>query len=145
MRLVLKLAPAFPRRLGELCRMRWEDYAGGVMTLHDTKHPRKPRIEAVPVPPAARSVIDPLPRLDERILPYNSESVSSSFERACLRLGIEDLHFHDLRHEGICRLFESGLSIPEVAMISGHLSWTTLKRYTHLTPQHVLEKMDARP
>lgn len=73
-----------------------------------------------------------------------SESVGASFERACQRLGIEDLRFHDLRHEGICRLFERGLSIPEVAMISGHMSWSTLKRYTHLRPQDVLEKMNGR-
>lgn len=97
------------------------------------------------MPPAARAIIEGLPRIDERTLPYNSESVSASWERACGRLGIDDLHFHDLRHEGICRLFESGLQIQEVAMISGHLSWTTLKRYTHLRPQDVLEKMNAHP
>lgn len=142
---VLAIAVALPRRLGELCRMEWVDYKGGILTLRDTKHPKKPRTETVPVPPAARAVIDTLPRFDARMLPYNSESVSASFERACKRLGIEDLRFHDLRHEGICRLFESGLQIQEVAMVSGHLSWTTLKRYTHLRPQDVLEKMNARP
>ena len=57
--------------------------------------------------------------------------------------GINDLRFHDLRHEGICRLFEAGLNIPEVAMISGHLSWQNLKRYTHLRPEAVLEKLDG--
>lgn len=103
-----------------------------------------PRIESVPVPPAARAIIATLPRIDARILPYNGESVSASWDRACQRLGIEDLHFHDLRHEGICRLFESGLQIQEVSMISGHTSWTTLKRYTHLRPQDVLERMDER-
>ena len=51
-----------------------------------------------------------------------AESVSAAFQRACNRLGIVDLHFHDLRHEGITRLFESGLSIEEVAVISGHRS-----------------------
>lgn len=60
---------------------------------------------------------------NERILPYNSESVSPAFDRACERLGIIDLHLHDLRHEGICRLFEQGLQIQEVSMISGHMSW----------------------
>jgi len=49
---------------------------------------------------------------------------------------------HDLRHEGISRLFERGLNIPEVALISGHLSWNTLKRYTHIKPQTVLDKLN---
>lgn len=58
-------------------------------------------------------------------------------------LGIHDIHFHDLRHEGISRLFAAGLNIPEVSLISGHTSWATLKRYTHLKPSDVLEKLRA--
>src|SRR5438876_911189 len=36
------------------------------------------------------------------------------------RAKIDNLHFHDLRHEAISRFFEKGLSTPEVALISGH-------------------------
>lgn len=67
-----------------------------------------------------------------RIFPHNSSSVSAAFTRACQILGIEDLHFHDLRHEGISRLFEMGWTIPQVATVSGHRTWTSLKRYAHL-------------
>lgn len=144
MHIIVPLAIALPRRLGELCRARWEDYNGSLIVLRDTKHPRLVRNETVPVPPAARAILDALPRIDERVLPYKTDSVSAAFERACARLRIDDLRFHDLRHEGICRLFEAGYAIPEVAMVSGHLSWSTLKRYTHLRPQDVSEKMNAR-
>jgi len=47
-------------------------------------------------------------------------------------LGIDDLHFHDLRHDGISRLFEMGKTIPQAAGVSGHRSWSSLKRYSHL-------------
>lgn len=67
-----------------------------------------------------------------RIFGSNADSISTSFTRACKVLGIQDLHFHDLRHEGISRLFELGWTIPRVAAVSGHRSWTSLKRYTHL-------------
>lgn len=66
------------------------------------------------------------------IWPYNAESISASFTRACALLGIDDLHFHDLRHEGISRLFELGWQIPKVATVSGHRTWISLKRYTHI-------------
>lgn len=141
MRQVLHLALAFPRRLGELCDMKWEHYTGTTMTLVDTKHPRVPRTEVVPVPVGAKEVLDSLPRYDARILPYNSRSVATAFQRACAEMRIVDLRFHDLRHEGICRLFEAGLNIPEVSLISGHKSWSSLKRYTHLAPEHVLKKL----
>jgi integrase len=42
------------------------------------------------------------------------------------------LHFHDLRHEGISRLFESDWNFPQVASVSGHKDWKMLERYTHL-------------
>jgi integrase len=42
------------------------------------------------------------------------------------------LHFHDLRHEGISRLFEIGRTIPQAASVSGHRSWSSLQRYTHI-------------
>ena len=64
--------------------------------------------------------------------PYNSKSISASFTRACKFLGIEDLRFHDLRHEGVSRLFEIGWDIPQVASVSGHRNWNSMRRYTHL-------------
>lgn len=142
---IVRLAVEFPRRRTELCTMLWEnlDRRKRTVKLLDTKHPTLVRNEVVPIPPRAMAIIESLPVIDARILPYEPESVSAAFERACARLGIEDVRFHDLRHEGVSRLFEQGLQIPEVAMISGHTSWGTLKRYTHLTPEQVLGKFNA--
>jgi len=50
----------------------------------------------------------------------------------CQFLEIVDLHLQDLRHDGISRLLETGRNIPQVAAMSGHRPWTSLKRYTHL-------------
>ncbi len=140
------LAVLLPRRREELLTMLWSDLSedGRTLRLRDTKNPRYQRDELVPVPPKALEVIRRLPRLDARILPYKPESVSAAFQRAVKRLGILDLRLHDLRHEGISRLFEQGLSIEEVALVSGHTSWTTLRRYTHLRPEAVTEKLHAR-
>lgn len=143
---IVKLAIALPRRLGELLDMRWSDYdkAKKLVKLRDTKHPTNPRDELVPLTSEAIAIINNLPVIDERVLPYKSESVSASFERVTARLGIVDLHFHDLRHEGISRLFERGLSIQEVALISGHQSWAMLRRYTHPSVTALSEKLNAK-
>ncbi|EAA9297809.1 integrase, partial [Salmonella enterica subsp. enterica] len=56
-----------------------------------------------------------------------------------------NLHFHDLRHEAISRLFELGtLNVMEVAAISGHKSLNMLKRYTHLRAYQLVSKLDVR-
>ena len=80
----------------------------------------------------AWAILHSMPRGCAEIFPYNSDSISASWTRACKILGIENLHFHDLRHEGISRLFEMDWDIPRVASVSGHRDWNSLRRYTHL-------------
>lgn len=67
-----------------------------------------------------------------RIFPYTEVAVGYSFALACDVKNIKGLTFHDLRHDGISRLFEAGYDIPQVAAVSGHKSWKNLQRYTHL-------------
>jgi site-specific recombinase XerD len=54
-------------------------------------------------------------------------------------LGIEDLDFHDLRHEGTSRLLEAGFAIEQVSLVTGHKDWKMLRRYTHLKPEALHE------
>ena len=63
------------------------------------------------------------------------------WQRLIKRTGIVDLRFHDLRHEAISRFFEMGLSVPEVALISGHRDYRMLQRYTHLKAKDVAFKL----
>ena len=61
--------------------------------------------------------------------------MSKYFKQACDALGVPDLRLHDMRHDGISRLFEQGYDIPRVALVSGHKNWNSLKRYTNLKPE----------
>jgi integrase len=58
------------------------------------------------------------------------------------RAKLHDLRFHDLRHEAVSRLVESGLNDQEVAAISGHKSMQMLRRYTHLRAEDLVRKLD---
>ena len=124
------------RRQEEITRIVGQDLdrANLEIIVRDMKNPGEKigNDVATTLTPEALQVIDLQPKTDDRLWPYNSDSISASFTRACQFLGIEDLHFHDLRHDGISRLFEMGWSIPRVACVSGHRSWASLKRYTHL-------------
>ncbi len=62
-------------------------------------------------------------------MPLNLKSIGKEFREACKILGIEDLHFHDLRHEGCRRLVEQSFTIPEIQKVSLHDSWSSLQRY----------------
>ena len=64
--------------------------------------------------------------------PVNANAFMLAWESLRKRADLCDLSFHDLRHEAISRLFEMGLTIPEVAVISGHKDARIIFRYTHL-------------
>src|SRR5690606_36470312 len=80
-------------------------------------------------------------RSEEYVFPFSDNAAKLAWQRLTKRAKIEDLHFHDLRHEAISRFFERGLSVPEVALISGHRDFRMLFRYTHLKPEELAKKM----
>lgn len=124
------------RRQEEITRLLWTDFEPehGRVLVRDMKHPGDKIGNHVwcDLPQPAIDIAQAMPRQSERIFPFNVDAISAAFTRACQALAIEDLHFHDLRHEGVSRLFEMGLNIPKVAAVSGHRSWNSLKRYTHI-------------
>lgn len=127
------------RRQDEITRQVFEDLdeAMSDIWVRDMKHPgeKEGNDARTTLPTEAMQII--LNRRSSkaqsgRIFPHNHSSISTNFTDACTMLGIEDLHFHDLRHDGISRLFEMGWNIPQVAAVSGHRTWNSLKRYTHI-------------
>lgn len=124
------------RRQEEITRIRWDamDEVGQRVLITDMKNPGQKHGNDVwcLVPDEAWRLIRSMPRIASEVFPYNCRSVSASFTRACNFLEIGDLHFHDLRHEGVSRLFEMGWDIPKVASVSGHRDWNSMRRYTHL-------------
>jgi len=65
-----------------------------------------------------------------QIKPCHS-SLQNAWKRLIKRSGLNDLHFHDLRHEAISRFIKKGLAIPEAASINGHKAQSMLLRYAH--------------
>ncbi len=134
------LAIATAMRRGELLNARYEHLKDGLLLIPQTKT-GTPR--TIPLTPHAQGVIAALPRsITGYLIPTSANALRLAWERAKRRASIEDLHFHDLRHEAISRFFEMGLSIPEVALISGHKDYRMLARYTHLRPENLLPKIN---
>jgi integrase len=143
---ITRFAIATTMRSEEIHKILWaeRDTARKTVLIRDRKDPRKKEGNNQVVPLVGFTGFDAWELLEEqrewtrvkdRCFPYNHKSSETAFRRAIEALGIEDLHFHDLRHDGISRLFEAGLQIEQVALISGHKDWKQLKRYTNLRPE----------
>jgi integrase len=133
----VRFAAASAMRAGEICRLRWVDvdHERKLVIIRDRKDPRKKagNDQLVPLLGDAWTVANAQPRGD-RIFPIEAGTLSKYFTEACSALAIPDLHLHDLRHEGTSQMFEAGLDIPEVALVTGHKKWDSLRRYTQLKP-----------
>ena len=146
---IIRFAVATAMRQDEICRVEWRDFdrENKMLLIRDRKDPRRKNGNDQRIPLLdvsgydACAIIEDHGKFSEsncgRIFPYNGKSVGTAFRRQCRELKIEDLRFHDLRHEGTSRLFEAGFSIEQVALVTGHKDWKMLRRYTHLKPEHL--------
>ena len=110
-----------------------------IIFLKDTKNGLA---RTVPLSEKAIHEIKSLPiSFNRKIFPISVSSFRFYWKQAKNKANISDFRFHDCRHEAISRFFEKGLSIPEVALISGHKDVRMLFRYTHLKAEDILEKL----
>lgn len=141
---IISLALETAMRQGEILKLQWEhvNLKTRIAHLPDTKNGTKRDI------PLSLKARDAFIRIGIKpggpVFGYTSHGLKSTWRFMIKKLGIEDLHFHDLRHESISRLFELGtLDMMEVAAISGHKSLSMLKRYTHLKAQRLVRKLEG--
>lgn len=129
------------RRESEICRLRWTDNDPRSRTgvVRDLKHPQHTlgNHRRFRYTPEGWQIALRQPRTGALIFPNSPQCIKAAFHGACRRLGIDNLHFHDLRHEATSRLFERGYEIHEVQQFTLHSSWQQLKRYTHLRPEQI--------
>lgn len=149
---VVRFAIATAMRIDEIFRIEWDtlDERTRTILVPDRKDPRKKDGNNQRVPLLAATGFDAWQLLQDqrelrlnpaRCFPYNPKSAGTAFQRAVKELGIVDLHFHDLRHEATSRLFEAGLTIEQVPLVTGHRDWKMLKRYTQLRPENLFLKL----
>jgi integrase len=126
---IIQFAVAMAMRQDEIARIEWRDFdaEGRMLLIRDRKDPRKKKGNDQRIPLLDVAGYDACEIIEEqglfsngregRIFPYNGRSVGTAFRRQCRELKIDDLHFHDLRHEGTSRF-----SKPASPLNKSHLS-----------------------
>lgn len=141
---IIVLALATAMRQGEILSLRWEhiNFKTRIAHLPATKNGSK---RDVPLTIKAREALVRLgPQRAGAVFRYSNHGIKSTWRFMMKKLGIENLKFHDLRHEAISRMFELGtLDMMEIAAISGHKSLSMLKRYTHLRVSRLVSKLEG--
>jgi integrase len=144
MRPLITLALETGARRGELLGLRWADIDLDRRIAH-LPLTKNGSARDIPLSSRATETLRALAaRRDsdtDHVFPISGNAVRLAWERLRQRAGIVDLHFHDLRHEAVSRLFEKGLDMMAVAAISGHKTLSMLSRYTHLRAVDLVERL----
>ena len=148
---IVQIALYTAMRQGEILSLKRNqiDLAKEVVILHDTKNKES---RTVPLTAKAQlafqqALAHPVRAFDTDLLFFGepgkdgkrrSYTINKVWSKALKKAGIEDLRFHDLRHEATSRFVEAGLSDQQVAAITGHKSMQMLRRYTHLRSEDLV-------
>jgi integrase len=143
---IITLALETGMRLGELLALDWNniDLRKQTALLPITKNGES---RLIPLTKKAIETLHQIPRKIDNSKVFWTWKKPDSFENAWRRMlektPIQNLRFHDLRHEACSRFFERGFTMMETAHISGHKTLQQLKRYTHLRTEDIVAKMNA--
>lgn len=139
---VIRFALATAMRRSEIAELRWEhvNLKQRTALLPRTKNGTS---RTVPLSPMALGVLKGLPRqIVGSVFGLSPEGISTGWKRARAAAGIPDVRFHDLRHEGISRLFEqTDLDMMEIREITGHKTLQMLARYSHLRAHRLADRL----
>jgi integrase len=129
-------------RRGETLKVRWADidFEARSVYLAETKNgrPRKLPLRAELV-----ELLLALPRTSEHVFPITQDKLTKAWRRIGQRAGIDDLHIHDLRHEAISLMAETGqFSLIDLQAFSGHRDVRMLLRYSHLCVTKLAHRLD---
>lgn len=128
-------------RRGELLSLKWDDVDLKKRTafLQITKNGDS---RTVPLSSRAIALLDALPRsIDGRVFPITAAALKKAWERACSKAKLDNLRFHDLRHEATSRLAERLPNLIELAAVTGHKDLKMLKRYYHPRAEDLAKKL----
>lgn len=126
-------------RRGEILNLKWRDVSieNRIIRVAASKSGR-PR--EIPMNGIVVRMFSSMTRKGDVIFPI--DGFRRSWTKAVKTAGVEDLHFHDLRHECASQLVMSGADLKTVQEILGHSSLIMTQRYAHLNDEHKRKAME---
>ena len=127
-------------RRSEICNLKWHnvDLGNCLLKIDDTKNGDARHI---PLTSAAVYIFKNTPKESELVFNTTGNAMRLAWGKFRNKFSFEFLRFHDLRHEAISKFFETGLTVPEITLISGHKTVSELFKYAHADLRKLTSKI----
>ena len=154
LRLTILFALETACRIGEMLKLEWNEVNLEKQYIEFlAKNTKTKKFRRVPITSVAKKILvwlkkkhNPQNKKHLRVFSFynvNEHHLSRQFKICCDKAEIFNVRWHDLRHEGTSRFFEKApnLTDREIALITGHENLNMLKKYSHLRPSTILNKL----
>jgi len=145
LRTIVTVAFYMGMRKSEILYLTWSevDLKTGLIRLAGTRTKNK-TARSIPIHPRVRELLQGLPRglHTDRVFLHGGKPVKefkNAFTAACVRAGLKDFTFHDLRHCAVNNLRLAGNDFFRIMAISGHKTMSVFKRYNKVNEKELQE------
>jgi site-specific recombinase XerD len=125
-------------RKAEIIGLTWQDVKGEKAIIKG----KGDKERVVPLVAGALVAMGPVKDLGPIFKQYSLTWVSQKFKKFARACGIEDAHFHTLRHSSATHMISSGIKLEVVQKILGHSSITTTQIYAQVVDDLVRDEME---
>ena len=135
---VIRFALWTGARRAEIARLTWQNIQGNVAKLIG----KGGKERTIPLLPKAMAAMGTPRDIGFVFVHYHDlAKYSKAFKAIARACGLDDVHFHNLRHTAATQMIESGVEIRYVQEMLGHSSVTTTEIYTKVVQKTLREKM----
>ena len=131
-------------RRGEILNLKWGDIdlKRRLVTVHKSKNGAK---RAIPLSNVLCEILRETKVIDisGKVFPVTVSALKDGFCRAVEKAGLEDFHFHDLRHTFTTRIVQNGIDLYVVKELLGHKTITMTMRYAHHYPESLRKGIEV--
>jgi len=146
---VVLIALSTGARKSEILNLEWTDidFQDRRAIFKHTKHNEQRRVALIdPVISQLRKLKEkagPTVFVFENVKTQKPLDIRRAWETAIKAAGLEDFRFHDLRHSAASYLAMNGASLLDISAILGHRTLEMVKRYSHLSDQHLADQVHS--
>lgn len=146
---IIRFALMTGMRRGEILNLKWTsvDLVRGILTVEESKGGNK---RWLPVNNQINDLLAAQSHVSEYVFTWDGERVKEdslchAFIRCVRSVGLDNVHFHDLRHTFASDCLAKGASLSELQDLLGHASPVMTQRYAHLSKEMKRAAMMAMP
>jgi len=142
---VLRFALETAMLRSEIAAVTWDNVNLKTRTVY-LPNTKNGKARSVPLSPEALSILESMPHnISGSVFGMPPDTITKAMRITRQTAKINELTFHDLRHEAISRFFEeTDLDAMEIASISGHKTMQMLKRYSHLRTHKLADRLAGK-